>query len=190
MWFWKPARSSSSRPLNNSHDPHFDQPDHDRRARPDAPTRLCRRCWASPTETGIVLSSAQELTHIRRRAAHQLFPSARTAFRNTTTAAAAARRLDSGIDRLLKLSQIDSRHRNGPLSFTFSGDPPPGGGRALPPLSEWRCFLSRMSQMAGNRSRLAGKSKRARWSGRMKLRRVAADRGWELPWSATQGARG
>ena len=35
------------------------------------PLGCCRRCWAF----GIVLSSAQEVTHNRRWAAHQLFPS-------------------------------------------------------------------------------------------------------------------
>ena len=49
-------------------------------------------------------------------------------------------------------------------------------------------FVASMSRMAGNRSRLAGKSKRDPVVRPHELRHVAADRVWELPRSARQGA--
>ena len=59
----------------------------------------------------------------------------------------------------------------------------------MPRLSEW-LLSPRMSRMAGNRSSLAGKSKRDPVVRPYQLRHVAADRVWELLRSATQGARG
>jgi hypothetical protein len=85
----------------------------------------------------------------------------------------------------LKLGQIDSGLGTTPAHILWRSVI---WRAALPPLSEW-LLSSRMSRMAGNRSRLAGKSKRDPVVRPHEPRHVAADRLWELPRSATQGAR-